>query len=106
MNVSSTSILAIPGFGESLTNELLRWRKHHEANFRFNPNEPVDPRDLTGLDRELGERGKALGLLLQRGPGSLEATAYEIAAARTRLMPSLETAWDQLRIARSKLESL
>ncbi|MGE3424782.1 MAG: hypothetical protein AB7N24_22255 [Dehalococcoidia bacterium] len=49
-DVNYQQIIQIQGFGESLTSELVQWRQEHERNFRFNPNEPLDRRDINALD--------------------------------------------------------
>lgn len=35
-DVTSTSVRAVPGFGEALTAKMLAWRQGHEAKFRYN----------------------------------------------------------------------
>ena len=52
-DVDSRPILKIPGFGDSLTADLLQWRRSHERNFRFNPQEPVPEQEIAALKQEL-----------------------------------------------------
>jgi DNA-binding helix-hairpin-helix protein with protein kinase domain len=98
-DVSYNKIMNIPGFAQSLTSQLVEWRRRHERRFRFNPSEPVDRRDIEALDRELEGRRQRLVQALQQGPESLRRTSQEITAARLRLMPVLDEAWTMLKIA-------
>lgn len=98
-DIDKTKILAIPGFGESLVGSLLTWRQEHERNFRFNPNEPVDPRDVAAMERDLTKRRKDLIATLQQGPATLHQMNKEIVAARNRLFPLLNQAWNELKVA-------
>jgi DNA-binding helix-hairpin-helix protein with protein kinase domain len=95
-DISRKSIAAIPGFNRMLTLELVRWRRDKEARFHFNPNEPVDRRDIQAMDVELAARRKGLLAELREGPTSLRSVAAQIRVARERLMPLLEDAWSAL----------
>jgi hypothetical protein len=79
-----------------LTLELVRWRRDKEASFRFNPNEPLDRRDIEAMDIELAIRRRELLSELREGPASLRSLAAQIRLARERLMPLLEEAWTAL----------
>jgi len=79
-----------------LTLELVRWRRDREASFRFNPNEPVDRRDIQAMDAELAARRKELLAELREGPASLRSLSAQTRVARERLMPLLEDAWSTL----------
>jgi DNA-binding helix-hairpin-helix protein with protein kinase domain len=105
-DIERSKIMQIPGFGNVLTSELMRWRQGHERNFRFNPSEPVDRRDIDAIDRELEARRQNLLLTLQQGPDVLRRLSQEIHAARSRLMPALEKAWTALKIAEARRNAL
>jgi DNA-binding helix-hairpin-helix protein with protein kinase domain len=105
-DVNDRKIMRIPGFGQALTSELVRWRQGHERNFRFNPNEPMDPRDINALDRELEARRQTLLTALRQGPDALTRLSQEIGVARPRLMPVLEQAWTALKIAEAQKSTL
>jgi DNA-binding helix-hairpin-helix protein with protein kinase domain len=105
-DIEGANIMRIPGFGEMLTSELERWRRGHGRNFRFNPNEPVDRRDLDAIDRELEARRQNLLSTLRQGPDLLRRLSQEINAARSRLMPTLEKAWIALKIAEARRSAL
>jgi DNA-binding helix-hairpin-helix protein with protein kinase domain len=105
-DIHRTKIKKIPGFGETLTSELVKWRKAHEQNFRFNPHEPIDRRDVAILDRNLESQRASLVGLLRQGPDQLRRISHEIGGARIRLTPLLERAWNQLKIAEATIHSL
>jgi DNA-binding helix-hairpin-helix protein with protein kinase domain len=105
-DIAASAIMQIPGFGESLTSELMQWRRGHERNFRFNPNEPVDRRDLEAMERALETRKKDLITILQQGPIMLQQIRQETVAARPRLMPILGEAWTALKIAEARRKAL
>lgn len=105
-DVDRRKIMKIPGFGISLTSEIVSWRKGHELNFRFNPNNPVDRRDVDALDRELDIRRQALLSGLREGPDLLRRLSQEICTARTRLMPMLEKSWTSLKVAKIQRAAL
>lgn len=105
-DVDGETILKIPGFGPMLTGELVQWRRSHERNFRFNPSEPVNRRDVDAIDRELESRRQALMSALRQGPDTLRRLSQELTAARPRLMPVLESAWTARKIAEVRREAL
>ena len=95
-DISRQQILKIPGFGEVLTSELLQWRQGHARNFRFNPSDPDDRR----------ARMQDLLSALRQGPDELQRLRQEINVARKRLMPTLEKAWETLKIAEARRNAL
>lgn len=99
VDIDGTKIMQIPGFGETLTSELVQWRRAHERNFRFNPSEPVDRHDVEAMDRDLEIRRQKLLSDVRQGPDVLRRLRQEITAARPRLMPTLEKAWTGLKVA-------
>jgi DNA-binding helix-hairpin-helix protein with protein kinase domain len=105
-DIDGAKIMRIPGFGETLTSDLVQWRQEHERNFRFNPSEPVDRRDIDAIDRELEMHRQSLLLTLRQGPALLRRLSQEIYAARSRLMPMLEKAWIALKIAEARRNAL
>jgi DNA-binding helix-hairpin-helix protein with protein kinase domain len=105
-DVDGVKIAQIPGFGEKLTADLIRWRRKHEQNFRFNPHEPVDPRDIAAMDRDLEAKKQKLLSALQQAPLQLRRLSQEITAARPRLMPLLEKAWTALKVAEAQRDAL
>jgi DNA-binding helix-hairpin-helix protein with protein kinase domain len=105
-DINDRKIMTIPGFGPALSSELLKWRRGHERNFRFNPSEPIDQSDILALDRELDDRRRNMLTSLQQGPQLLRRQCEEISAARLRLMPLLEQKWTELKIAEAQKHAL
>jgi DNA-binding helix-hairpin-helix protein with protein kinase domain len=105
-DINKTKILQIPGFGEALTSELVEWRKKHERNFRFNPNEPVDRHEIDVMDRDLESQQQNLLSTLRQGSDSLRRISQEITAARSRLMPILDKTWTALKVAEAHRDAL
>jgi len=73
-DIDGSKIRQIPGFGAVLTSALVAWRKEHEKNFRFNPNEHVDRRDIEAFDRGLEAKRQTLQTALRQGPATDMAT--------------------------------
>ena len=105
-DVEEPAILQIPGFGPALTSELVAWRRGHEANFRFNPAEPVDPHDIAEVERTLAQRRQELLESLRNGPDTLQQSSEAIIAARKTLMPTMEKAWTAFKIAQAERNAL
>lgn len=105
-DIECSKIMQIPGFGPTLTSELVRWRQRHERNFRFNPTEPVNPHDIHVINRELEARRQNLLSILQQGPVVLQRLSHEINVARSGLMPTLEKTWTALKIAEVRSNAL
>lgn len=105
-DIKRGGIQHIPGFGQKLAGELFKWRKGHEHNFRFNPNEPLNQADIHDLDRDLDAEQTGLNNILRQGPEHLRRLSAEISAARSRLMPVLERCWHELQLAEAALKTL
>ena len=105
-DIERSRIIQIPTFGEVLTSELIKWRQRHERNFRFNANAPLDPRDGDAIDRGLDRRREYLHATLRHGADDLLRLSQEIEAARIRLMPALEKAWNSLKIAEARRDAV
>jgi DNA-binding helix-hairpin-helix protein with protein kinase domain len=53
-DVDRRKISAIQGFGPTLVSSLTTWQSGLAARFVFNPNEPLNPRDLSALKAKIG----------------------------------------------------
>jgi DNA-binding helix-hairpin-helix protein with protein kinase domain len=98
-DIDRYQILQIQGFGDVLTSNLEKWKAGHVRRFKFNPSEPIDPRDVSALEQDLENRAKKLVADLQGGQRALTRLSQEIIAARPRLMPHMERAWLALKLA-------
>jgi DNA-binding helix-hairpin-helix protein with protein kinase domain len=105
-DINKAKIMQIPGFGEALTSDLVEWRKQHEWNFRFNSNEPVDHHQIDLMDRDLESQRQNLLSTLRQGSDSLRRISHEITSARSRLLPILDKAWTNLKIAEAHRDAL
>ena len=68
-DVDRRRILSIPGFTRTLAGDLIRWSSGLSRGFRYNPNEPVDRRDIEAMDRELAARRAELVSRVEQAPG-------------------------------------
>lgn len=85
-DVTQSQIQMIPGFGPTLTYELLKWRKALETNFKFDSRKVVQQQTLIQLDLRVAAKlapfQKALGL----GAGELEKIRQNTLAQRQQLI--------------------
>jgi DNA-binding helix-hairpin-helix protein with protein kinase domain len=105
-DVSEAHIMRVPGFGPSLTRELLKWRRGIEARFRFDSSKGVDPRDIAALDREMADTKRKLEQNLTNGPQTLTQVRNHILAQRTTLAPQIEKAAKILAQAKADLSAV
>ena len=84
----------------------MRWRQGLERNFRFNPNDPVYRCEADAIDQKFETLEQKPLLVLRQGLDDLLRLRREINAARLRLMPALEKAWDGLKIAKARRNAL
>jgi len=59
-DVDQRKISAIQGFGPTLVSSLTAWQRGLAARFVFNPNEPLNPRDLSALKAKVASRKSEL----------------------------------------------
>jgi DNA-binding helix-hairpin-helix protein with protein kinase domain len=105
-DVELNKISQIKGFGPVRQQSLLVWRASKEAQFRFNPNEPVDPSDLRALEQEFAQKASVLRSRLSAGPASLKQALSVWHAQRRQLLASLHAAANQLARAQVNLRAL
>lgn len=105
-DVSESHIMRVPGFGPSLTRELLKWRRGLEARFKFDPTKGVDPQDIAALDREIADTKRKLEQNLANGPQTLTQIRNHILAQRTTLRPLVDAAAKALAQAKADLKAV
>lgn len=105
-DITNLKINRIPGFGPMLTSELVDWRRKHEKNFQFNPKANVNKKDIQAVNQEIKLSEKRLLSTLQQGPSVLRRLNQDINTSRTRMIPLLEKAWDDLKIAEARKNAL
>jgi DNA-binding helix-hairpin-helix protein with protein kinase domain len=85
-DINTRNILAIPGFGPSLTNNLLRWRSMMERRFTFNPAKSIAPEDIAVIEREIQASRIKLERELMNGPAQLRQISQQIKIEREILL--------------------
>lgn len=105
-DVSARTILNIPGFGPSLSNSLLAWRRGHESRFVYNSSLGVSPADKLALEREFGARRLKPEQELRVGSSSLQMIKQNINDRRKILFPDLEASREALIKVRNDYQSL
>jgi DNA-binding helix-hairpin-helix protein with protein kinase domain len=105
-DVELSKISQIKGFGPVRQQSLLVWRASKEAQFRFNPNEPVDSSDLRALEQEFAQKASALRSRLSAGPASLKQALSVWHAQRRQLLASLHSAANRLAAAQVNVQAL
>jgi DNA-binding helix-hairpin-helix protein with protein kinase domain len=54
-DILPSRIHSLPGFGHAIVGELTAWRKSKEQTFKFNPNEPLDPREVAAAKAKVSQ---------------------------------------------------
>lgn len=102
-DVVEYKILAIPGFGPSLTAQIVDWRRDLERRFVFDPSKGVDPADILALDHRFRQKRQQLEGELLAGVESLNALRAEAFARARALRPEADSAAASLAQARADL---
>ena len=82
LDIKHHAVLAIPGFGPSLTKRLTDWRKSVEHRFKFNPTIPTDPTEISKVRNEISMRRSLMETELLKGTQDLETIKAEALARR------------------------
>jgi DNA-binding helix-hairpin-helix protein with protein kinase domain len=102
-DIDPRRVRRIKGFGESLTGELVRWRKSLESRFVFDPSKGIDPADMAALTQKLRQRKAQIEGALQAGPELLNQVRAEAMHKRQSLRVEVEAAARALAQARSDM---
>jgi DNA-binding helix-hairpin-helix protein with protein kinase domain len=84
-DIDPRKIRRIKGFGKSLTDELVGWRKSLERRFVFDPTKGVDPADMAALEQKFHQRRTQIESTLRAGPDLLNQVRSD--ALRKRPLP-------------------
>ncbi len=95
-DVTPKALQAIPGFGPTLTHNLLTWRASLEAKFVFQAQQGIAPADLAALDREIATKQRQLEQTLHTGLYNLQRLSQQVTTARTTLLPAIAQAHHDL----------
>lgn len=105
-DVSETTLAGVPGFGPSLIDQLIDWRREIERSFQPARAVEADPADLLALDRDLQGLRSRLETTLRQGEAELRNTAESIQRARAALAPLVARARRDLDQAEADFSTL
>lgn len=88
-DVDSSRIRQVKGFGESLTNAMLDWRRGCESRFKFDPSKAVSEADKNVIRVKYGSRKLAIESTLRNGPQALRKSHQDAVAMAAILQPQL-----------------
>ena len=71
-DIDRRKISNIQGFGPTLVSSLMSWQQSLVGKFVFNPNEPINPRDLAALKTKIASRRNELEGKIRAGAASLQ----------------------------------
>jgi len=71
-DIDRRRISGIQGFGPTLVSSLMGWQQALVARFVFNPNEPINPRDLSALKAKIASRKSELEGKIRAAVASLQ----------------------------------
>jgi DNA-binding helix-hairpin-helix protein with protein kinase domain len=105
-DITQTQVMAVPGFGPTLTGNLLAWRRSVEKRFVFDPSRRVDPSDVARIDRDMTATQQRLEQDLRKGLSSLRLLRDQVIARRQALTGPLQEATRSLAQAVTDLQAL
>ena len=105
-DVTFAKVMAVPGFGPTRTKVLMAWRAGLEQRFRFNPNQAVDPRDITALDQRHAAWRNDLERVLSSGAQELQKIRSLATQRQTALLAELQTVTDEFAQAKADFAAL
>ncbi|AMP14891.1 helix-hairpin-helix domain-containing protein [Collimonas pratensis] len=91
-DIEPSRIRNVRGFGDSLTSELVRWRRSHESRFTFNPSQPIDPREVQALNVRFNSEQAHHELALRMGTEMLHQLRLSILSAQQQAKAALDDA--------------
>lgn len=105
-DVEAGRLSQVKGFGPVKRKILLDWRFNKEQQFRFDPSQPVDPRDLHTIDQEFQAKSVALKKSLTAGPAVLRQAIGVWQAQRRQIVTELNVSANRLAQAQVNMEAL
>lgn len=91
-DIEPSQVRRVKGFGDSLTSELVRWRRSYEARFTFNPNQVIDPREEQALNVRFNSERTQLESSLRTGAVALQQLRMSILNAQQSAKIALDAA--------------
>jgi DNA-binding helix-hairpin-helix protein with protein kinase domain len=105
-DVTAEAISAIPGFGATLSVQLLGWRHMLVRQFVFDPKAPIAPSDVEALENDLRATKQRLEQTLQGGAAELRQIVQRVQLKRQTLRAEIEQALAALAQAEADLSVL
>lgn len=91
-DIEKNRIMAINGFGESLSYELIQWRKQLENRFVYDSAKGIEPSDVAALDQKYRQRRKQIEGSLLATPELLNKIRKETLLKRSAMRSRIESA--------------
>jgi DNA-binding helix-hairpin-helix protein with protein kinase domain len=91
-DVDRASVMAVRGFGETLTRAMLAWRHVCEQSFRFDPSRALSPADVAATRRKFLQRRAIVEATLKAGANELTQLRDRIHERQAAMTPQLRAA--------------
>jgi DNA-binding helix-hairpin-helix protein with protein kinase domain len=101
-DIAKARIEAISGFGPATSALLLTWRQTLEKNFRYDPNQQVDPAEIARVRTEIAEERSRVEAALRSRLMELRAKGAELTQSRATLVGHAASVWQDLRQAEAE----
>jgi DNA-binding helix-hairpin-helix protein with protein kinase domain len=98
-DIDRQRIASLQGFGVSLISELMAWRQTQVNKFVFNPNEPINPGDLSALKTKIATRRVNLDGRIRVTAANLQQESNVSLEQRRRILASANQAYAALKQA-------
>src|SRR5262249_41040803 len=97
-DIEEHRIQGVPGFGPTLTSELITWRRGLERKFVCNPREGVNPADIANVKAAVAARKADLERRLRSAVVNLQQTSNYARDLRLTLARAGQQAFEQLKL--------
>lgn len=105
-DVSQRRIESIHGFGPSIAQALLSWRRSAEAKFVFDPRQPVDPRDIAAVKADIAKRRSDAEARLRQTIPQLQKAEADARSLRANPGAEAAQAWTALKQSEADTKAL
>jgi DNA-binding helix-hairpin-helix protein with protein kinase domain len=92
-DVDARRIEGIKGFGPSIAGSIVAWRRSLERQFVFNPNQQINPGDISIVKAAIASKRIDLEKKLRTVLGELESRSNAVSIPRNSLKSAAEQAW-------------
>lgn len=106
LDVTQAALYLVPGFGPKTNQKLLRWRAGIEAKFVFNPNQPVDPREIQKVDASVLKDRTDIEGKLRQGLQELRQLSAQVQSVRHHMRDQLDRAHEAKLQAEADLKAI